>query len=87
MRSENSRLRKYLWEAVQIKFAKRDLYDKKILGEDELKKLLGELLDVHSDFTIGNVLRTTFKVDPTMGKSEISLIDFVTINTFRVNCF
>ena len=78
MRSENSRLRKYLWESVQVKFAKRDLYDKKMLAEEELKKLLAELLDVHSDFTVGNVLRTVFKVDPSLGKSEISLLDFVT---------
>jgi hypothetical protein len=47
---------------VQVKFSKRDLFDKRTLGEEDLKKLLSELLESNSDFTIGNVLRTAFKV-------------------------
>lgn len=45
MRGETSRLRKFLWESVQTRFSKRDLYDKKILAEQDLKTLLAEMLD------------------------------------------
>lgn len=48
MRSEPSRIRKFLWEAVQVKFSKRDLYDKRVLSQEDLKKLLSELLESNS---------------------------------------
>ena len=76
MRTENSRLRKYLWDSIHKKFSKRDLYDKKILPEEDLQKLLSEMLDDGSEFSVGNVLRTVFKVDSALGKKELSLLEF-----------
>lgn len=79
MRTEPSRLRKYLWESVHIRFSKIDLYDKKSLNSEELQKLLGELLDDASSFSTGNILRTVFKVDASTGKKELSLLDFTQV--------
>lgn len=86
MRAEPSRIRKFLWDAVSTRFSKKDLYNKKVLQEDDLKKLLSELLDSNSDFTIGNVLRTAFKVGQETGKTELSVGDFVSVWLFRLNC-
>ena len=58
---------------MQVKFTKRDLYDKRSLGEEDLKKLLSELLESNSDFTIGNVLRTAFKISAESGRTELAV--------------
>lgn len=80
MRAEPSRIRKFLWETVQTKFSKKDLYNKRVLGEEDLKKLLSELLEANSDFTVGNVLKTAFKIGSDTGKTELTIGDFVSIS-------